>query len=95
MYHIAGMFCGEEIFEMERICENYVLESLHMCMRGAGMHLHCTSNKPTNRFCNTFIYGYANIYHREKYPLCITSIPAYVTVLPCYVSISIHCISVD
>ena len=37
---------------------------MHVC--GAGSHLHCTNNKPANKFHN---YGYAKIYHREKYPL--------------------------
>ena len=50
-------------FAMERIRENYVHKSLprmHMSTLGAGAHLHCANNKPMNKFCNTFIYGYAH-----------------------------------
>ena len=54
-------------FATERIRKNYVYEGLrrmHMCVHGAGTHLCCV-----NKFCNTFICSYVNIYHREKYPL--------------------------
>lgn len=45
-YHTAGIFHGGIIFVMERICKNYTHEDLpHMCMQGAGVHLHCVNNR--------------------------------------------------
>ena len=56
-------------FVMKRILKN--LQHMCLCMCGAGMHLRCTNNKPTNKFCNTIINGHANIFHHEKYPLYV------------------------
>ena len=70
---IAGIFHRGQIFAfftMERIHENYVRENLlRMRVHGAGMHLHCTNNKPAISSAIPLFYGYAKIYHHEKYPL--------------------------
>ena len=52
--------------------QNYTRENfpcMRMHVHGAGTHLRCVNDKPTNKFRNTFIYAYAKIYHCEKYPL--------------------------
>ena len=51
-------------FVMERMREN--LPRMHKRVCGAGAHLHCVSNKPMNKFRNTFIYGHAKIDHHKK-----------------------------
>ena len=58
-------------FVMERFRENYTHESLlcmHMHMHGLDTHLRCANDKPTNTFCNTYIYGYAPFLRKNLPP---------------------------